>query len=287
MVPMKKSIKNNLGWRKLQPTGIMKRYLAILSVFLVVTTLIVTFSLASSTSSAQTANAAMNPVQSVNVARNETQFKFNIAYAYVGRGPTNSSYMAANGALMSLESQYPSTVEFNITRLPVQIASCDAEIEVYDVRIATSTGLIESDPYFIGTNYNASFSSAQLTILFTHAQDLITSQDFSTPLKGNFVFNMTENTSILSAPIGSAGCYSTNPSALGLWSAGKPNAVSVTVQRIGYVTITNNTVSLYKDPSGSSPAATVQLSSYENGFLHNNLVPAAKLPKTNLFHPSP
>lgn len=98
---------------------------------------------------------------------------------------------------------------------------------------------------------------------------------------------MTDNTSILSNPVGSVDCYSSLHSGHGLWSAGKPNTMSVTVQRIGYLTIKNGSVSLYKDTLETTTTAIEQIGNYQNGFLHNDLVPAAKLPQTNLFHPSP
>lgn len=257
--------------------GTTKRYLTIFGVMLVATALVVCISLVSATSSS---------APTISVAGPETQFRVDIAYAYVGEGPSNASYTAANGDLMSIVSQYPSAVELNITCLPgVQITSCDAEIEIYDVQIATNTGLIETNPYFIGTNYISSFSSSDLSTLFVHANDLINPENFSTSLRGNFEFNMTANTSVLSVPIGSVGCYSTAIAGSGLWSAGQPNAISVTIQRIGYVTISNGSVSLYKNPSNNTATATAQLSNYGNGFLYNSLVPADKLQQINLFHP--
>ncbi len=160
---------------------------------LIATTLIVTFSVASGTSTLQPANTATSSVQTINVADPQTQFKLDVAYAYIGPAPLNSSYIANNGANMSIVSQYPSVVELNITRLPgVQIPSCDAVLEIYNVQITTNTGLVENNPYFVGTNYSPSFSSSELSTLFAHADDLTPPQNFSTPLRGNFEFNMTE-----------------------------------------------------------------------------------------------
>ena len=85
---------------------------------LIATTLIVTFSVASGTSTLQPANTATNSVQTINVADPQTQFKLDVAYAYIGPAPLNSSYIANNGANMSIVSQYPSVLELNITRLP-------------------------------------------------------------------------------------------------------------------------------------------------------------------------
>lgn len=269
---------NNLHQNKTQPKRAMKRYLTAVSVMLIATGLIASISL----------SLAASSVQAANVAGLETQFELNVAYAYVGEGPANDSYVAANEALMSPKSRYPSAVEFNVTRIPgTQIESCDAVIDFYSVQIATDTGVLEKNCYFIGTNYDPSFSKAQLTTLFEHVNDVVSPKDLTTPIRGNFEFNMTENTSILSTAVGSSGVYTTGSSSLGLWRTGEPNVVSVTVQRIGYLTIDNDSVSLYKDPSSRAPTATAQLSSHEDGFLHNTLVPANKLSQTDLFHPKP
>lgn len=231
--------------------------------------------------------------QTMNMAGSETQFKLNIAYAYVGQGPPNASYTASNGIIMSPVTDYPSAVIFNTTRLPgTQIAACDAEIEIYKVQIATDTGLVENHCYFIGTNYNPVFSSAELSSICDHVKDLAVLSG-SMDIRGNFEFNWTQNTSILSHSVGSIGCfanYSPNisDSSNGLWHAGTPNAIYVTVQRIGYITISTGSVSIYKDSSNSSVTAVEQLSNYGNGFLYNNLVPAAQMSsQTDLFHPSP
>jgi hypothetical protein len=254
-----------------------KRSLIIAAFIFALATLIITISWESIATSAKPIHAAGS----------ETQFKFDIAYAYVGPSPHNSTYIADNGAKMSIVSQYPSTVQFNITRLPGDhFPSCDAALEFYSLQIKTDHGIKENIPYFIGTNYNASFSDSELSTLFAHADDLVNPKDFSTGLSGDFKFNMTDNSSIISVPVGSAGVFSTDSPQPGLSTAGNPHAISVTVQRIGYIIISNDSVSLYKDQPGKDAAASVQLSNHDNGFLHNNIVPANKLPQTDLFHPN-
>jgi hypothetical protein len=182
-------------------------------------------------------------------------------------------------------SKYPSSIVLNVTRLTgVQIASCDAEMEVYNIKIATSTGLIENNCYFIGTNYNPSFTSSELSSLVAHVRDLLASYNFA-GFTGNFEFNWTGNTSILSKIVGSANCYSTLQSSTGLWSAGNPNSISVAVCRIGYITINNNSAAIYKEQSDNNAVTTEQLNPYGNGLLYNSLVPADKLSTTDLFHP--
>jgi hypothetical protein len=222
----------------------------------------------------------------VYVAASATQFNPDIAYAYVGPAPANSSYFDQGfNATMYLASQFPSIVCLNITRIPgIQIASCDAEIEVYGVKIVTNTGLTENYAYGVGTNYNASFSHSQKNALVPYVNDLV-DHNLYRAITGSFEFNWTTDASILSHTIGSIGWYTTNPNAgTGLASAGIPQSITVTVYRIGYVTVSNGSVSIYKDSNVKS-IISVQLSKYEDGFLYNKLVPTAQLPQTDLFHP--
>jgi hypothetical protein len=190
-----------------------------------------------------------------------------------------------SNASMFLADKYPSSVFLNVTRLPgVQIASCDAVVEVYGVKISTDTGPIEYHAYFIGTNYNPSFWRSDFSNLVPYVSDLVDHGIYS-EITGGFVFNWTANTSIFSHTIGSIGAYTNRPSNYtGLWSAGKPNDISVTVYRIGYVTITNGSVSLFSDVI-TSATAVVHASSNGNGLLYNKILPAEKLAQVDSFHP--
>jgi hypothetical protein len=253
-----------------------KNSLIALSVTFVATILIISFILSSSLSSA---------ALPINVAESGTQLRFDMPYAYVGECTANMSYTDSNNRLMYADSLYPSAILLNITRVPgIQIASCDAEIEIYGIHVTTDTGVVENHAYFSGTNYNPTFSRSQLSSFVPYINDLINKTVYST-IKGNFQFNWTENTAVLTRPVGSIGLFSSFNSTLGLWSAGKPNDISVTVERIGYITTSNGSVSIYKDLT-TKTAATVQLSNYSGGFLYNTVVPAAKLSQTDLFHPN-
>jgi hypothetical protein len=256
-----------------------KKYLMLFGALLLAIVLVsaVSFSLAT---------APTIQTQTPNIAGSETQFRLNVAYAYVGKGIVNDT-VTDFGNLIVAKTQYPSSIEFNVTRiLGVQIKNCDAVIEVYVVEITTNTGMMEKNAYFIGTNYAPCFSNTQVATLFNKVNDFVSPQNLTNPIRGNFEFNMTDNSSILSLPIGSSGVYSSF-SSLGLWTKGQPDVVSVTVQRMGYLTISNDSVSVFKDPSGRDSTATAQLSRYGTGFLHNNIVTADKLASTDLFHPQP
>jgi hypothetical protein len=222
------------------------------------------------------------------VASPKTQFQVHIAYAYVGPAPSNVStyFDQATNTTMRLVSQYPSSVRLNISCIPnAQIAGCDAVVEVYGIKIATDKGPAEYHAYFVGTNYNPSLSNASLSTLIQYVPDLYNVSLYSN-LAGNFKFSWDSHTSFLTNTLGSITSYTAaDSSALGLFSAGKPNAVSVTVYRIGYITITNGSVTVFEDPSNNTPTDMVQLSNYESGFLHNDLMPSAQLPQENLFQP--
>lgn len=207
-----------------------------------------------------------------------------IAYAYVGEMLNHTSYIGDNGINMSLVSKYASSVILNSTRLPgVQFTSCDGEIEVYKIQVTANTNLSESAFYWIGTNYDPSFPRQELVTLGKQVINLTGVGGIVTI--GDFRFNMTDNESVLSTTIGSYGAYSSGRSGEGLWSAGKPNTISVTVQRIGYVTINNGSVILHRDTLNQVAAVTANLSNYGNGFLYNDLAPVSKLQTIDLFHP--
>ncbi|MCW4004895.1 MAG: hypothetical protein NWE95_13395 [Candidatus Bathyarchaeota archaeon] len=78
---------------------------------------------------------------------------------------------------------------------------------------------------------------------------------------------------------------SSDTSSFGLFSAGKPDAVSVTIYRIGYITIADDSVTIFEDPSTSAPKDMTQLANYESGFLYNDLIPSDQLQQEKLFHP--
>jgi hypothetical protein len=215
-----------------------------------------------------------------------SQFNIGIAYAYVGPAPTNSSYVDSQyNATMYLESKYPSIVYLNITRNPgILITSCDAAIEVYGISIATNTGMEEDFTYAAGTNFNQSFSNADKIAMGPYISQLVDHRIYRT-IAADFDFNWTENTSILSLTIGSIGWYSKYPiSDGGLAAAGIPSTVSVTVHRIGYITMAKGFISTQMDAI-SNNIASIQLGKYQNGFLYNNLVPMPELPQINLFEP--
>ncbi len=219
----------------------------------------------------------------INIADPKTQFKIDIAYAYVGQ--CSNSYIDSNGKQMSLISQYPTSIVFNVTRLPgVLVQSCDAIVEVYKVQIATEKGETEDYAYTIGTNYNESYDGKGLSAMVQRANDLVDTGS-CLGIKGDIRFHWTDNESILSHTVGSICYYTTFNSSRGLWREGTPDQISITVNRIGYITIGNNAVTIYKDSDTSKTTSIVNLAPYNDGFICNKVVSPEKLPQTNLFSP--
>ncbi len=236
---------------------------------------------------------AVDPVASVvEQAGLESQFQVEIAYAYVGPlPPDNASYYSAKfNQTMVHARKYPSAVFLSFTRVPsIQISSCDAVVQVYGVKIAADTGPTEYHAWSAGTNYTA-LPLEDFHTLLRYSDNLI-DRNLYRSIGGTFHQMWAANQSILSKKIGSVGVYTGNhtqnkPNAFDLSSAGIPNAISVEVRRLGYVTITNGSVTLHEDDvTVNEPVAFAQLSKYEDGFIYNNIVPAEQLPQIDLFHP--
>ena len=186
-------------------------------------------------------------------------------------------------------SQFPSAVFLSVTSAPsIQISSCDAVVQVYEVKITADTGATECYAWSIGTNYTT-IPQEDIHLLLIGEDDLVGHDLYRR--EGGIFLNMWEtNQSLLSPKIGSIGVYTSNRTGgtinIGLSSAGMPNAISVEVRRIGYVTVTNGSVALYEDAiSANEPVAYAQLSKYEDGFIYNTLVPTEQLSQIDLFDP--
>ncbi|XES77586.1 MAG: hypothetical protein ACBZ72_01605 [Candidatus Bathyarchaeia archaeon] len=211
----------------------------------------------------------------------ESQFNLDTAYAYVGRGAPNDTVTDSRGTLLSPVSQYPSAVYFNITRPAAENLACDALIEVYNITIASDKGPAEYFVFFAGTNNDPSFSDADLNKLTEGIYDLFDLNSFD-GVTGNFRFNWTNDESVLSAKVGSYGIYTNYINGLGLWSAGKPNMVSVTFHRLGYVTMTSGVISVQPDTINVNNKTQVQLQEFDDGFLKNTI---GEITQANRFQP--
>lgn len=214
------------------------------------------------------------------------QFNLDAKYAYVGQGNPNDNYTDPKGNRLIAISNYPSVVYFNITRPSnIEIVSCDAIIEVYNVKITSDKGPVENHAFFTGTNYNTSFSDTELMRLTVAIYNIFDVNTVDT-VSGYFRFNWTAGESFLSKKVGSFGTYDNSyRNRLGLWSAGKPNTVSMEFYRIGYVTIADGIISIQQDNVSSQNKMQNQLQEYGDGFLDNKIIPTDQLPQKNLFKP--
>ena len=254
-------------------TRLFKRCALITSILIIVATVIASIS-TSSVYSLQIETPNLRP----------QQFNLETAYAYVGQGPSNDTFTDSKGVLLSPISRYPSAIYLNVTRPTVEDGQCDAVLEVFMVNITTDKNLTEKFIYFAGTNYTSSFSQEKLDILTEHIFELFDVNAVDA-IRGNFRYNWTNNESILSPAIGSYGIYTNFFTGDGLWSKGKPDAISVTYYRIGYVTMINGAVLVQPDTESVSNKSQVQLQEKNGGFLKNNIIPADQLPQGNQFKP--
>jgi hypothetical protein len=208
-----------------------------------------------------------------------------IAYAYAGPSLSDTSINGDNGANMYAVTQYPSAVILNITLLGGNtFSTCDAFIEIYRIQVKTDTNQTENYFYTMGTNFKPSFSPSEYVSLSRNVVNFTVKQS-SIGTIGGFKFNMTENCSVLSLPIGSSGAYASMPSGDGLWQRGTPNTITVTAQRIGVLTISNGAVTALEDDVDTAPKTSVNLNPFGTGFLYNQIVPASTLESIDLFHP--
>lgn len=286
--------KNRVSKKRQKPPNSITKVIRCCSVIILLaaTVFIASLSLVSSAAS-NSQFASITPIehQEVMLVRTSqkslpSQFNVDIAYAYVGKGPPEAPHGHFGWDKNYPVSLYPSVIYFNVTYVSSAMpVLCDALIEVFLIQIISDKGPIESYAYFEGTNYVPSFSDSELALLTAHIYDLLDLNSVD-GVMGHFRFNWTEGKSVFGGQVGSFGSYSSNPPELGLWSAGKPNAIYVKICRIGYVTIKGDSISVCVD---TISANTLQLPKFGDGFLYNKIVSADKMLKndlqTDLFQP--
>ncbi len=180
----------------------------------------------------------------------------------------------------SLASLYPAIVFFNFTHL-LNEQTCDAKMDVYLVQITTDTGITENYIYAEATNYDSAFSTPET--LSNHITDFSEASD-NNGISGGFVFNWSASHSHIEGRVGSYGSFSSRPSELGLWSAGEPNAITVSVRRIGTISVENGAVTTAAD-SNSKSIVQISLQKFGAGFIYNTVISSDKLSQINLYDP--
>jgi hypothetical protein len=213
-------------------------------------------------------------------------FSASVTYAYIGRINSSGPQTYCEGLPMYPSTLYRSVVYFNFTKVAIsETDACDAKIEVYHVQISSDTGTTEDYALFVGTNFNASFSNSTLLANATSSQIPNLFDLTSTGIWGLFAFNWTTGNSKVDVKVGNIGSYTSKPSGLGLWSNGKPNTITVTVHRIGWITLTGNSVATFKNVNDKVNIQQVQLGAFGSGFVYNKIVPDDELSQIDLLHP--
>jgi hypothetical protein len=245
-------------------------------------------------------STSLNQIQQS--ADSTSMFNVQLDYAYIGRQTRfpnlyNPFQTQTPNSTLNLVSLDPSLICFNVTKASnIPIARCDAQIEVYSIQVITNTGTSEKCIMYLGTNVNPAFTNTtKLAILRPYINELPGTQK-ADRMEGYFVINSTVGQSILGVRTGSLGSYQSNPSGLGLWSNGQPNAIKISVQRLGYVLLNGNSITVFSSAAQTSPSQIstgamgisnpqIQLSNSGNGFLYNLAVPQDQLLQADLFNP--
>jgi len=299
--------RKKLKWRPKPENTVtknLKRISTPICILLTVTVFIVSFSLVSSASlfhptaalsaiteqetiaPATTTQTSPSPIeQPTQWMDSKQQFHCDVIYAYVGRGNSEATH-SLFGVPMYPKSQYPSIVYFNFTHVSnAEIESCDVEFEVYLIQISADKGPTENYTYIEGTNYRLSNRNSDLlTSLASHVKDLVDVRTIN-GRGGHFRFNWTTNTPITGGYVGSLGSYTNRPSGLGLWSAGEPKTISVSVRRIGWIIAKGSSISTFANTARDENITQIQLQKFGDGFIYNKIVPADKLSQINPFEP--
>ena len=234
--------------------------------------------------------AAKSSPSSLTQSRQSTQcapmFNVQVNYAYVGQRTQHLTLPDPfqNQTSINAASLYPSLICFNVTQTSnAAIASCDAQIEVYQIQVTTDTGTTENYLLTVGTNVNPAFSNlSELSLLRPNIENF--TNDKVNRIEGYFTMNSTIGGSFSETRIGSLGSYQSSPSTLGFWSSGQPNAITVSIHRLGDILLNGTTANNYY----STPQSTVnqiQLAKFGDGFLYNMVVPQDKLQQIDTFSP--
>ena len=213
-------------------------------------------------------------------------FKVDVVYAYVG--PRTDHFTCIDpmqdknsDGILNAKSLYPVVVYFNFTHISnAEVELSDAKMEVYIVQLTADTGVTETYTYAEATNYDPAFSD-----LDTLSSRIWEFDEASTTygIGGGFVSNWTTGKSILGCRVGSYGSYTSMPSGLGLWSAGEPNTITLSVRRIGVISVDGESITTTADVN-TAYLAQIQLERFGGGFLYNIIV-SQSLSQIELFDP--
>ena len=232
-----------------------------------------------------------SPSSSIQTTQSPPMFNVQISYAYVGQrtqclSTPNPFQNQSSITTLKAASLYPSLICLNATKVSnIPIAPCDAQIEVYQIQVTTDTGIVENYMYTVGTNVNPSFSNAGKLSTLSSCIDSFPNAQNANRVEGYFNFNTTVGQSISGTRIGSLGEYQSKPSSMGFWSAGQPNAITISIHRLGYILLNGSSTSIVFSNVQTSATTQTQLAKFSNGFLCNSVVPQSELEQTDPFNP--
>jgi hypothetical protein len=197
-------------------------------------------------------------------------FNVDLAYAYVGEENYTGSMSLGNMPTMTMHpvNLYPALIYLKFTYIDnPEREDCDAKFEGYLIQLSADTGTTISYTDYEGTNFSPSFSALP---------PIPPSDSGST---AGFTFNLTANQSFLGVRVTDAASLTSGNSSLGLWSSGPPNAISITVARIGWITVCGGVTSTITNPASGEIILQAQLERFGDGFLYNKIVPEDQMSK--------
>jgi len=195
-------------------------------------------------------------------------FDVDLVYAYVGK--LNVTEHSHFGMEVHSANLYPVFIYINCTYLGTpNNESCDAKFEGYLVQLVSDTGVSASYTTYQGVELNES-SYAWPAMPDADAIELC--------------FNLTASESFLGR-ITDSGSFTSGDSSLGLWGNGPPSTITLSLQRIGWWTVKDGSISTISSPTSDDVLLHVQLEPFGDGFLYNKLVPENKLTEMDPFDP--
>jgi hypothetical protein len=175
-----------------------------------------------------------------------------LTYVYIG--PTNSKNTYPN-------NYYPEFAALSLTYLGnPQNEPWDEKFEGYFINYTSDTGIKRVYLGWFGTNYN--LSSSYLPAPFPGSPRGPTQ---SVSAKFNLVVGQT----IYGQVPNSVG-YGSSNGTLGLWQNGTPNAITVTIQRAGWVTVNGKVTTTITNPSALNVIQRVELNKDGAGFIYGS-----------------
>ena len=196
-------------------------------------------------------------------------FDVDLVYAYVGK--INVTEHSHFGMDMHPVNLYPAFIILNYTyRGMPNNEPFDAEFEGYLVRLVSDTGVSSSYTAYEGLELG---QSSSIMPAMPKADTV------------SLRANITVNESFLGLRITDGASFTSGSSSFGLWSSGAPSKITLTLQRVGWWTVKDGSVSITANPENDEVLLQVQLEVFGDGFLYNTLVPEDKLAQIDLFAP--